>query len=256
MALGEAGFRTVLVDQSHGDETRRLVADVPGLAYLTSGPGLSRGRNAAVAATSQELIAFTDDDVSLPEGWLERLVAVFDAEPAAGAVCGRGVTPTGSLLPGRDAGVYRFPTNPFGLGSGFNLAFRRAALDEAGAFDEQLGAGATFPAGEDTDMLYRVMRAGWAVVCSDDVTVTHHEWRGAGEELRLHYGYGLGAGAQTARLVAEGDRTAARVALAEARKHLVTLLVATLTLRLRVARLQPPFLAGLVAGYLRRAMRS
>jgi GT2 family glycosyltransferase len=155
-----------------------------------------------------------------------------------------------------DAGVYRFPTNPFGLGSGFNLAFRRAALDEAGAFDEQLGAGATFPAGEDTDMLYRVMRAGWAVVCSDDVTVTHHEWRGAGEELRLHYGYGLGAGAQTARLVAEGDRTAARVALAEARKHLVTLLVATLTLRLRVARLQPPFLAGLVAGYLRRAMRS
>jgi len=250
--LGEAGFGVAVVDQSRGEETRQLVAGVPGVTYLTSGPGLSRGRNAAAGATDSELLAFTDDDVSLPPDWLERLVAAFDAEPSAGAVCGRGVTPDGTLLPGRPAGLYRFPTNPFGLGSGFNVAFRRAALAAAGPFDEELGAGARFHAGEDTDMLYRIMRAGWAVSCSDDVTVTHYEWRRAGQELRLHYRYGLGAGAQTARHVSEGDREAGRIAREEARKHVAVLVRAALTLRLRVARVQLPFLAGLAAGYLRR----
>ena len=101
-------------------------------------------------------------------------------------------------------------------------------------------------------MLYRVMRAGWAVLCSDDVTVTHHEWRRAGEELRLHYRYGLGAGAQTARHVAEGDRAAARIARAEARMHLRWLLVNAVRLRPRAALLQLPLVTGLVIGYLRR----
>lgn len=142
--------------------------------------------------------------------------------------------------------------NPFGLGSGFNIAFRRGALEQVGPFDEELGAGGRFGAGEDTDMLYRILRAGWAVLCSDDLTVVHRDDRRGRDELRLHFRYGVGAGAQTARYVSEGDGSARGIALKELARHAVTLLRALVTLRLKLASFQVLFAAGLVAGYVRR----
>jgi GT2 family glycosyltransferase len=247
--LAAADVAVVVVDQSSGPQTADLLDGVPGIRYVRSGPGLSRGRNVAVAETSTPLIAFTDDDVTLGAGWLEAIVRAFDRADDAGAVCGRGVTPNGALLPGSTDGVYRWPVNPFGLGSGFNIAFRRQALDAVGPFDEELGAGARFEAGEDTDMLYRILRAGWSVVCSDEITVVHHDWRSRADEVRLHRGYGIGAGAQTAKHVAAGDRVAGRIALRHAGRHLVTLVRSAGTLRLHVARLQVAYLAGLAAGF-------
>lgn len=247
-----AGHDVVVVDQSVGTETRDLVAGLPGVRYLFSEPGLSRARNAAIAATTSELIAFTDDDVELPAGWLDALARAFEEAPGAGAVCGRAVTSAGDLQPGAPAGVYRWPAHPFRLGSGFNLAVRRRALDEAGGFDEDLGAGAPFTSAEDTDLLYRILRAGWEVVCRDDITVVHHEWRSRAAEVRLHYGYGVGAGAQTAKHLAAGDRYALRLAVREAGHHAFMVGREAARLRPGSALLQLPFLAGLLTGYVRR----
>jgi GT2 family glycosyltransferase len=241
----------LVVDQSADDSTERLLRDVAGIRYLRSEPGISRARNAAVRATEIPLVAFTDDDVTLSDGWLDSIVGLFEANPDAGVVCGRGVRSDGSLLPGTLAGSYRWPKNPFGLGHGFNIAFRRGVFDEVGLFDEELGGGAPYASGEDTDLLYRAMRAGWSVVCSDEITVVHHDWRSSSEELRLHRGYGLGAGAQVARHVAGGDRTMIRVAFVEAGRHLVTAARALATFRLHLFRLQMAFLAGLAQGFVR-----
>lgn len=247
-----AGFEVVVVDQSAGRETAELIEGSAGLRYLRSEPGLSRGRNVALAATTTPLLAFTDDDVSLPEGWLERIAGLFESNADAGVVCGRALTPKGALMPGAHAGTYRWPLNPFGLGSGFNMAFRREALDAVGAFDDELGAGARYVSAEDSDLLYRVARAGWTVVCSDTITVVHDDWRSGTEDVRLHYGYGYGAGAQTAKHVAAGDRTARSIALHEAGRHVATLVRAVLTFRLQLARLQAAFLAGLARGFAHR----
>src|SRR5919197_2412739 len=200
-----SGHVVLVVDQSLDESTERLVRDVAGIRYLRSEPGISRARNAAIRASAEPLVAFTDDDVTLPDGWLDAIAGLFDEHPEVGVVCGRGVRSDGSLLPGVHAGTYRWPKNPFGLGHGFNFAFRRAVFDQVGFFDEELGAGAPYASGEDTDMLYRAMRAGWSVVCSDDITVVHHDWRSGSDEVALHAGYGLGAGAQVARHVAAGD---------------------------------------------------
>jgi GT2 family glycosyltransferase len=246
----------VVVDQSEDAATKQLVERLPGVRYLRSDPGLAHGRNVAVRETTTPLLAFTDDDVSLPAGWLERFVQTFEENGDAGAVCGRAVTPAGVLQPGTAAGVYRWPAIPFALGSGFNIAFRRAALEQVGPFDEALGAGARYRAGEDSDMLYRLLRAGWSVVCSDEITVVHHDPRVGGEQVRLHRGYGLGAGAQTAKHHAAGDREALRIALRHAGRHLVTFGRAVATLRLRLALIQLAYLSGLASGYARRRLSS
>ena len=168
-----------------------------------------------------------DDDVEFDATWAERVAELFGEVEGAGVVAGRGIDHDGRLWPGTAEGTYGWPTNPFGLGSGFNLAFRRAALAEAGPFDERLGGGAMYRTAEDTDMVYRIMRAGWTVVCSDDITVTHHNWRSWREEMRAHFDYGYGAGAQTARHVADGDAEAGRVAARATRKHVATIVRAS-----------------------------
>lgn len=252
VATSRAGFGVILVDQSEGTETHRLVSGLSGVDYLRTPPGLSHGRNAAVAASTSELLAFTDDDVSFSPAWLPRLVAIFDEHPRAGAVCGRAVDSAGRLMPGTGAGTYDWPVHPFGLGSGFNMAFRAEALRQAGDFDPALGAGARYRAGEDSDMLYRVARGGWSVVCSDDITVAHSDWRRPTEMLRLHHAYGIGAGAQTAGHVRIGDRVAARVAGREAGRHVRSLLLYSRALDGHRALLQVTFVAGLVRGFATR----
>jgi hypothetical protein len=249
--LAEAGFEIVIVDQSSSSETADLLGDTPA-RLLRSEPGLARAHNVAIDATETPLIAFSDDDVELEPRWLAGIVETFAGSHEIGAVCGRVVDREDRILPGVNNGVYRWPTNPIGLGTGCNVSFRRAALDDAGPFDEELGVGAEYYSGEETDMLYRVMRAGWAVACSDELTLVHHEWRTPREELMLHYRYGVGAGAQFGKHAAEGDSTAPRIAVNEAGRHAFTFARGLATLQPRVAALQPPFLAGLGVGFVRR----
>lgn len=253
-ALASEGYTVLVVDQSVDDDTARLVRSVEGATHVMAEPGLSRARNAAVAATSTPLIAFTDDDVSVPPEWLARIVKMFEAHPAAGAVCGRAVNSSGDLIVGGDAAEVSWPANPFKVGSGFNMAFRMSALTEVGGFDEDLGAGARFRSAEDTDMLYRMLRARWTVVCSDNITVTHHDWRTRSQDRRLHFGYGLGVGAQTAKHVRARDRAAARVAFGHVASHMAWLVRSLGRRRMRAAVLQVCYLTGFMTGFLRRGL--
>ena len=246
--LLDDGYPVVVVDQSTDGDTERLVRGFPEMHYLRAEPGISRARNAAVRWADTQYIAFTDDDVTLPPDWLDKIVRILDSSPAAGAVCGRGVSSQGELLPGSCAAEYHWPKSPFGLGNGFNMAFRRTVFDQVGLFDEDLGGGAQYLSAEDTDMFYRVMKAGWTVVCSDEITVVHHEWRSVTDMRELHRGYGLGAGAQVARHVAAGDRTMIRIAARETALHLLTAMRAALTLRPSLMRLQSAFLRGFFRG--------
>ena len=91
------------------------------------------------------------------------------------------------------------------------MAFRRRALDAVGPFDEALGAGAPFRAGEDIDMFWRLLRRGWAGRFDPAVVVTHRQWRRPGQAARLGYGYGLGAGALAAKVIRTDGRAGWRM---------------------------------------------
>lgn len=163
-------------------------------------PGTSRARNAGIAHTTADLVAVTDDDCLPQPGWSAALRAAF-ADPSVGLVTGRvlpdgpAAAPVSLTLEERSRAL----TVDSLIGHGANAAFRRAALDAVGGFDEQLGPGTPLHAAEDVDLFRRLLGAGWSGRYAADAVVLHRQWRGRRAALATSWAYGVGAGAAARR---------------------------------------------------------
>lgn len=213
----------LVVDQSSDGQTAAIVASwqtrAPGLVYLpTRTRGLSAARNVAVARAAGEVLAFTDDDCLADSGWIGALAAEFQAAPQVGAVFGRAlpivevplVARAASVRTDRTARLFGRPCSPWRVGNGSNMAFRATTLRAAGPFDERLGPGAPLRAGEEADLIYRLLRRGVPLLFSPRPLVYHRQWRSAAAQLALAHDYGVGIGAFCAKYLLRGDARALR----------------------------------------------
>lgn len=173
--------------------------------------GLSRARNAGIAAADQPIVAFLDDDIVPETGWLR---AIHDSLVEAGdrsVVTGRVVAVEGhaglvpSCSPWTEAAEFagRQYADPLAPG---NMAIRRGAFDEIGMFDERLGAGTRYPSSEDNDFGMRLLDAGYRIRQEPDAIGVHHGIREGREIFRIDWGYGKGQGAFYAKHDRPGDR--------------------------------------------------
>jgi cellulose synthase/poly-beta-1,6-N-acetylglucosamine synthase-like glycosyltransferase len=142
----------------------------PGVRVLRSwGGGPAAARNTGWRASDAVWVAFLDDDVVPPADWVRQLERDLQAcgRPEVGATQGHVRVP----LP-----EHRRPTDwersTAGLETAVwptaDMAYRRAALEQVGGFDER------FPRAyrEDADLGLRVTTAGWRIVRGER-TVDH-----------------------------------------------------------------------------------
>jgi GT2 family glycosyltransferase len=156
--------------------------------------GLAYARNAGFLVAGGDVVVATDDDVRVPDGWLDLLLDPFRRNDVM-AVCGN-VQPLElrnaaqldfERISPLSKGFRRFeshwadPVRPWRafpaweLGATANAAFRRAVFadPEVGVMDEALGPGMPSGVGEDSYLLYRIVRAGWTVVYEPTAYVWH-----------------------------------------------------------------------------------
>src|SRR4051812_34092525 len=91
LALEYPDFEVIVVDQSLTDEGERLAAELhdPRLRYIRTGSvGRARGANIGIASAMGQILAFTDDDIPVPPGWLRRVTQVFAENPELGVYFG------------------------------------------------------------------------------------------------------------------------------------------------------------------------
>jgi GT2 family glycosyltransferase len=184
--------------------------------------GLSRARNAGLAAATAPVVAFTDDDVEVDSRWLQFLLSGFVDDQVACV--------TGLILPlelatpaqvwfeqfgGFTKGFIRrrfdladhrpddllYPYAAGVFGSGANSAFRAATLRRLGGFDVYLGAGTAARGGEDLDIFLSVVRSGHALVYEPAALLRHAHKRTMAGLRRQLYDYGVGLGAMVSKRV-------------------------------------------------------
>jgi hypothetical protein len=82
----------------------------------------------------------------------------------------------------------------------------RSMLAAVGGFDEAMGPGALWPAGEDPDLLDRCLGTGAHGWYTPDAVAEHEHWRRGREYIRLQHSYGIGSGARVAKLLRTNRR--------------------------------------------------
>jgi len=223
LALDRPDLKILIIDQSTNSETRRcveaLAAGNKRVGYrATTTVGSSAARNAGARLSGSEVVAYTDDDCIVSNGWLDALALEF-RNPRVSAVYGRllpweSADRTGLEVGFKSATVraeYSRRTPPWYIGHGGNMAFRRRDLLKAGGFDPLLGAGGFFGACEDPDIAYRLLAGGKTIVYCPDALAYHKHWKDWRAQRRMERAYGVGAGAQFAKYIRCGDRYGLRL---------------------------------------------
>lgn len=161
-----AAVDVVVVDNGSTDGTLALLREHerPGLQVLSVAGTVGRARNAAVAASTADVVAFTDSDCVPEPGWLVAGVAPF-SDPAVAVVQGR--TLPASPVAGSWAVTQDIAART-GLFEACNVLYRREVLLAAGGFGEGIGF-----FGEDTVAGWRVLRTGARDAFADAARVRH-----------------------------------------------------------------------------------
>lgn len=177
-----AEWECVVVDNNSSDDTRhrveRFAEEHPSLQLhyvFERAQGLSHARNAGIAASRSEVVAFIDDDERIVEDFVGAYVDFFDKHPEAVAAGGKIVAeyPTGRpkwmsryaeqpIANPMDFGreVRRFPSGR--IPGGGNMAVRRRLFDEVGVFNTTLGrTGKRLIGGEESELFERIADKGY-----------------------------------------------------------------------------------------------
>ena len=233
-ALEYPALEFVIVDNAPSDDATEVVvgryaAGDDRFRYVREPrPGLSRARNAGLAAARGRYVAYTDDDVAVDRRWIHGLVRGFARRPdvacVTGLVCTAGITNAAEAyfdarlaswstrcrpqlfditMRDRHGVLYPFSAGIFGTGASF--AFDRRTLLDLGGFDEALGAGTHTRGGEDLDIFVRILLSGAALAYEPSAVVWHHHRADEQSLLRQMYGYGTGLTAYLTKLLL--DRT-------------------------------------------------
>lgn len=173
LGKGQVAHRLILVDNDSRDGTVEAVRERwPDATIVETGDNLGFGRavNRGVAAGSGDAIVLVNNDLFVDPGFLERIVAPL-TDARVGMVAGVTRMPDEAVIDGAGVDVDRslcafnalahrpiaeLPSADPGIPSAGAAAYRRAAFEEAGGFDELL-----FAYGEDVDLGLRLARAGW-----------------------------------------------------------------------------------------------
>jgi len=207
----------VVIDQSNNPNpnlTSLKTLRITDIRYISSQTvGLSRARNAGIAAARHSILAIIDDDMFVAQNWYgalirallnagDRAVVTGRVLPAEAEVPG-GFVPT--FMPSDVPAVYQGRIEMDVLAGGHMAAYR-ADFNTVDGFDERLGAGGEFPAADDNDLGFRLLEAGYRIIYAPQAVVYHRAWRGKREYLPMRWSYGRGKGGFYTKYFSMKDR--------------------------------------------------
>lgn len=176
----------IVIDNNSSDETQRVIADFDAgpwvlREYVEEAPGLSHARNRAIHESRGDVLLFTDDDVRVPEAWIDpmtRPIRMGEADAVAGGI---------KIAPGLRR-AWMTPRSRSVLADtclldpdqpqyfvGANMAIGRHVFETIPGFDPEIDAGPN-SSGFAGDVLFarQMLASDFEIAGALDVEVEHH----------------------------------------------------------------------------------
>lgn len=191
--------------------------------YASKRRGTNANRNDAIRMATGDFIAFTDDDMRLPEDWLSSMLAAWETDWARGPVLLTGPihgprdAAMLAMVPGRRVSdqrrVWRVPPPVGDVLFGEQFGAPRTVYERAGTppFDERFGPASPFPGAGDEEFAIRVLKAGVPVVFDPAIQGTHLAYPDTW--VRSLWTHAQGVGAMYVLRWTAGERVVVGIAL-------------------------------------------
>jgi len=190
--LNYPDYEVIAVNDGSTDRTLEIAQNYDNVRIINQeNKGLSAARNAGIAASTGEIIAFTDSDCVADPDWLTYMVAKF-LSSGLSAIGGPNFPPPASgLVPSCVAAAPGGPTHVLLSDdvaehiAGCNMAFRREAIERIGGFDPHFRV-----AGDDVDVCWRLQNEGYKIGFSPAAVIWHLRRNTISTYLKQQRGYG------------------------------------------------------------------
>src|SRR5436309_10337407 len=195
---GTERFEVIVVDDCSTDGTAEAVALMPGVVYMhnETNSGFIASCNRGAEKARGNYLTFLNNDTLVRDDWLSALMDTFVEDPYAGIVGSKHIYPDGRLLEAvgviwRDAAGWNYGELDDASKPEYNylrevdycsaaaLMIPKALFRDVGGFDSCYAPGYY----EDTDLAFKVRRAGYKVLYQPLSKVIHYEGATGGTDL-------------------------------------------------------------------------
>jgi len=165
--------------------------------------GLSHARNLALKIASGEYICLVDDDATYDVNYLLNASKVIDKYPNLGVLSGRIIDPNDGRLGVKGMmkeNEYKIRTTQ----EVFSFCMSACCIIKADIaimekFDERFGVGAQYGAGEETDIIWRIIYKGYSILYTPSLKVYHRIYKKDKLDLEKVKKYNMAFGALYAK---------------------------------------------------------
>lgn len=182
-------YSILIADQSDNEQTIQAVKSFHSTKIKIVSmreKGRAKGLNLLAKKAHSNILAFTDDDCIVSKDWLKQISKTYKKHPYLAGVFGNTYAYKSESHPSEFCPatfeVSQFKLHTFQnlhyyyVGLGNNMSLKKSVLEKIGWFQEWLGTGAIAKSGEESEIIFRILRNGNTLATNPQVILFHNRW--------------------------------------------------------------------------------